>query len=169
MKKIDKLKNKKRELTLIIVIMIVLTLFFTGYSIGKGLADTTIKTRAEIAEPILVVENGEHINIMGATNEGVYDFKVKNFNDEGKITQVNLEYTIEIISNTDESIIFKLYKNENEIELENNKTKKMMLFTKGQQEDRYKLEILYDKTKVNSISDIIEDVQIKVHSEQVKV
>lgn len=169
MKKIDKLKSKKRELTLIIVITIVLTLFFTGYSIGKGLADTTIKAKAEVAEPILVVENGEHINIMGATNEGIYDFKVKNFDNEGKITQVNLEYTVEIISNTDESIVFKLYKNDNEVALENNKTKKMMLFTQGQQEDRYRLEILYDKTKSDSIADIIEDVQIKVHSEQVKV
>ena len=168
MKKIDKLKNKKREITLIVITTIVLTLFFTGYSIGKGLADTTIKTKAEVAEPILIVENGEHIDITGVETKGEYDFKVKNYDDKGKFTQVDLEYTVEIISNTDESIVFKLYKNDEEITLQNNKTQKMMLSRQGKQEDKYKIEILYDKTKVDSISDIIEDVQIKVHSKQVK-
>ena len=36
------------------------------------------------------------------------------------------------------------------------------------QEDTYKLEIKYDKTKNHSIEDIIQNVQIKVHSEQLK-
>ena len=38
----------------------------------------------------------------------------------------------------------------------------------SKKEDEYKLEIKYDKTKNHSLEDIIQDVQIKVHSEQVK-
>ena len=36
------------------------------------------------------------------------------------------------------------------------------------QEDKYRLEIKYDKTKSHSIEDIIQDIQIKVYSEQIK-
>lgn len=163
------LKNKKRELTLIVITAIVLTLFFTGYSIGKGLSDTVIKTNAEVAKPILIVENGKDINISGKENKGIYDFKVKNYDSNEITTQVDLKYTVEIISDTDASIIFKLYKNNKEIILQSNKTQEMLLSKNKKQEDVYKLEIVYDKTKTDSISDIIENVQIKVHSEQLKV
>ena len=44
-----------------------------------------------------------------------------------------------------------------------------MLITKDEkQEHNYKLEIVYDKTKSTSLSDIVENIQIKVHSEQKK-
>ena len=162
-------KIKTRELTLIIVITIILVLFFTGYSIGKGLSNSIIETDTEIAEPILVVENGPSIDITAINNKGYYDFKVKNYDEEGKLTQIDLEYTIEIISKTDESIEFKLYKDDEEISLNNNITDKIAISSKRKQDDRYKLEIMYDKAKVKSVTDIIQDVQIKVHSEQAKI
>ena len=39
---------------------------------------------------------------------------------------------------------------------------------KEMQEHKYKLQIIYDKTKNHSLEDIFQDVQIKVHSEQAK-
>lgn len=79
-----------------------------------------------------------------------------------------MTYNIEILSKAEESISFKLYKENEEIPLQNNKTENMKLQKEKMQEDNYKLEIIYDKTKNQSIEDIIQDVQIKVHSEQIK-
>lgn len=162
------MKNKKREITIIAIIGMVLILFFTGYSFGKGFSDTTVNTSAEIAEPILIVDNNPSINITTINNKGYYDFKIKNYDETGKINQVNLKYNIEVISNIDPTINFKLLKDDQEIEMVNLRTNDIMLAKGNMQDNNYKLEITYDKSKSNSIEDIIQNVQIKVHSEQVK-
>ena len=80
MKKIKiSFKNKKRELTLILVSFMVLALFFSGYSMGKEYSSTNIETNAKIAEPILIVENNPTIEINGKKQKEYYDFKVKNY------------------------------------------------------------------------------------------
>ena len=161
-------KNKKREIMLILLVVIVLALFFSGYSMGKEYSIVNIDTKAQIAEPILIVENNPIIEVNGKKEKEYYEFKVKNYRDNGEITQIDLDYSIEILTKTQESISFKLYKNEEEIPLENNQTKTMKLVSKIKQEDNYRLEILYDKTKNLSQEEILQDVQIKVHSEQTK-
>ena len=156
-------------LIIILAITIILLLFFSGYSFGKGYSSTSIETKAKIAEPILVVENSPTIEVNGKNEREYYDFKVKNYRENGEKTQVDLTYNIEILSQTEESISFKLYKENAEIPLQDNKTADMKLQKEEIQEDNYKLEIIYDKAKNKSIEDIIQDVQIKVHSEQVNV
>jgi len=160
--------NKKREITLISVSIMVLILFFSGYSMGKEYSSMNIEASAKIAEPILVVENSPTLEIDGKEQRKNYDFKVKNYKENGEITQVDLTYYIEILSQIQESISFKLYKNNQEILLENNKTANMNLKKENKQEDVYRLEIIYDKTKDTSMDDIFQDIQIKVHSEQIK-
>lgn len=162
-------KNKKRELTLMIVSFMVLALFFSGYSMGKEYSTTTIETNAKIAEPILIVENNPIVEINGKKQKEYYDFKVKNYKENGEVTQIDLSYNIEILSKAEETISFKLYKDNEEILLENNKTADMKLEKENRQEDCYQLEIIYDKTKSQSIEEIIQEIQIKVHSEQMKV
>lgn len=163
------LKNKKRELTLFLVSVMVLALFSSGYSIGKESSNTNIQTNAEIAEPILIVENSPVVEVNGRKEREYYDFKVKNYKENGEVTQIDLEYNIEILSQTEEAISFKLYKNNQEIALENNKTANMKLEKEKKKEDCYQLEIIYDKTKECFNEDIMQDVQIKIHSEQMKV
>lgn len=165
----ETLKIRRREITLILVIIMVLVLFFSGYSMGKEHSSTKIETSAKIAEPILVVENNPVIEMNGKETKEYYDFKVKNYKENGEITQIDLQYNIEIISQIEEAISFKLYKDNEEIVLENNKTKDMKLEKENIQEDCYRLEIIYDKTQNRSMKDILQDVQIKVHSEQEKV
>lgn len=170
MKKVKSpLKNKRREITLILVSVMVLALFFSGYSMGKEYSSTNIEASSKIAEPILVVENNPTIEMNGKKQKEYYDFKVKNYKENGEVTQIDLVYNIEILSKTEEAISFKLYKDNQEILLENNKTVDMKLEKEKVQEDCYKLEIVYDKNKSRSTADIIQDVQIKVHSEQRKV
>ncbi len=161
-------KNKRRELTLILVSVMTLALFFSGYSLGKEKSHVNIETKAKIAEPILVVDNNPVIEVNGKKQKEYYDFKVKNYKENGEITQVDLDYNIQILSQTQEAITFKLYKENEEIPLKNNQTETMKLEKGNVQEDNYHLEIIYDQTKNRSTNDIIQDVQIKVHSEQVK-
>ena len=161
-------KIQKREVVVLIIIMMVVTLFISGYSMGKGVSETKVNANTKIAKPILEVENNPEITITATNKKNTYDFKVKNYNANDEITQIDLLYTVEILTKTDESISFKLYKNEKEIPLENNKSQEMLLAKNEKKEDNYKLEILYDDAKAQS-RDIFQDIQIKVHSEQRKV
>lgn len=159
-------KIKRRNITLIILILMVFLLFFSGYSLGKGLSKTNIEANAKIAEPILIVENSQPVTITTTNNKGLYNFKIKNYNETGKITDISLKYTIEILSNI-EGVQYKLYKNDQEIAIQNKKTEEFILTNKEIQEDLYRLEIEY--LHENTTTDIFENIQIKVHSEQEKI
>lgn len=162
-------KTKKREMTLVLVSIMVLTLFFSGCTMGKEFSSTNIVANTKIAEPILIVENSPLIEVSGKKQKEYYDFKVKNYKENGQVTQIDLEYNIEILSPKEEAISFKLYKDKQEMLLDDNKTSNIKLKKEIEQEDFYQLEIIYDKNKNHSNHDIIQDVQIKVHSEQLKV
>ncbi len=79
-------------LTTILIIAIISVLLFCGYSMGKSIEEFIIKSKAEIAEPILVVENNSSIDITALNNTGTYTFKVKNYNEENQVTQTDLKY-----------------------------------------------------------------------------
>lgn len=147
----------------------VLILFFSGYSMGKEHSSVNIDTNAKIAEPIVIVENSPALEMNGKSKEEYYNFKVKNYRETGEITQIAMQYYIEIIAPTEEAISFKLYKEGKEIPLENNKTENIRLDKGKIQEDCYELEIKYDKTKQENTKDIKQEVQLKVHSEQLRV
>ena len=160
---------KKRELIVIFIIVLISLLYFSGYSMGKVYQNTNVQANAKIAEPILLVENGTMLQMNGESEKGYYNFKVKNIREDGKINQMDLEYYIEILTQTKEWFSFKLYKGDEEIKLENNKTENIVMKKGELQEDDYKLEITYDKEKIHSIDDITQDIQVKVHSEQLKL
>ena len=161
------MKNKKK-IIIISIFAIILILFLIGFSMGKGFSKSVINGTADIAKPIIEVNNGKEIEITNKENKGVYDFSVRNFNERGEINEANLFYNIEIISNLNETIDVKIYKEDQELKLENNKTEEMRLSHSIKQEDFYKVEITYNKDKNISIEEIIQDIQIKVHSEQEK-
>lgn len=161
-------KVNKNKIKIIIVIVVSLIIFLSGYCLAKYETAKDVLTNSKIAMPIINVEGEVTSKISALSNIGYYDFTVKNYNQE-KVSDVSLNYSIEIISSTDESISFKLYKGEEEINLENNKTEPIYIESLNQVEHSYRLEVMYDKTKSNSQKDILEDVQIKVHSEQARL
>lgn len=160
-------KNYKLITTILIFIIIILVLF-CGYSMAKAVDQILINGKGEIAEPILVVENNPSIDITALNNYGTYTFKVKNFNEQNKVTETDLKYYIEILSNVDDSITIELYQGDNKIKLNNNKTDYIQISKEEKQEVEYKIVIKYDKEKSNNIYDIMEKIQVKVHTEQVK-
>lgn len=162
------MKNKKK-IIIISILLIIMVLFLVGFSMGKAFSKTMINGNAKIAKPIIEVENGKEVEITSKDNKGYYDFVVRNFNSQGEVNEANLFYNIEVISDLSEAIEVKIYKENLELKLENNKTEEMRLSHSVKQEDHYKIEIIYNKDKNLSLEEIIQDIQIKVHSEQEKV
>ena len=153
---------------IIIILSIILVIFFSGYCLAKYELTQKMFFSSQVAIPILEVEGTEATKISAINNVGHYDFVVKNYN-ENKISDVPQIYSIEIISDTDEAIEFELFKEEEKIELANNKTNNFSIDGITKKEDHYKLKISYNKEKNNSQEDILNDVQIKIHSEQRKL
>ena len=163
----EKFKNRKKEITIIFIITLILLFFFSGFSMGKGYTKKDVKGNAEIAKPILEVENAGNLEITNTNNKGIYEFNVRNYNEQGEITDVDLEYYVEILDNIENnSTKIRLLKNDKEIEIKENKTAKFILTKDEEKQDNHKLEITYDKTKNINMEDIIKQLQIKVHSEQ---
>ena len=165
----EKNRNRKQELLLIGMILIIGITFFSGVSVGKAVYHTNIKNNTQIAKPILEVEKGSEIIITEENKKGEYTFKVKNYNQAEEISQVDLTYYIEILENDlENSIQYELYNQNEKIELKENKTKEMSFHKDLKEEQNYTLIVTYDASK-NTIEDIMQDIQIKVHSEQLKV
>ena len=159
-------KNGKL-LTATLVIIIVILLMFCGYSMAKIIGEVIIRGQAQIAEPILVIENNPSIDITETKKYGEYCFKVKNYNNQ-KQTEIDLKYYIQVISDLDKSIELKLYENGKQIKFENNKTDYIKISKDSKKENEYKLEITYNKDKSVSVNDIVQQIQVKVHTEQEK-
>ncbi|MCI8636746.1 MAG: hypothetical protein HFJ36_02635 [Clostridia bacterium] len=87
MRKKKTLKGHKREILLILLSIIVLALFFSGYSMGKEYSNTIVETKAKIAKPILIVENSPIVEVNGKKQREYYNFKVKNYQEDGEITR----------------------------------------------------------------------------------
>lgn len=138
---------------------------FTPVAFAKYKTSSQFNQRIEVAKPIFIVQGTEKSKISAINNIGYYEFTVKNYN-ETNISETGFIYTIEIISNTDESIKFELYNGDKQIELENLKTKELYIVANEKVEQKYKLKVTYDSSLGEKGKDILEEVQIKVHSEQ---
>ncbi len=137
-------------------------------TLAKYTTTEKIDNKLEIAQPIFQVKGTEIAKINSINNIGYYDFIVKNY-DKEKIGEVDFLYTIEVISDIDDSVKFELYKNGQLISLKNQKTEVMSIKGNIKTEEQYRLKVTYDETKGTNGKDILEDVQIKIHSEQGKI
>lgn len=162
-------KDKKiKYITLLIIIFMVILLFLCSISLAKNIEGVIINSGTQVAEPILIIENNPSIDITATKNHGIYSFKVKNYDNQNKISDVDMKYYIQILSNTDESIDFKLYQDNKQINLKDNKTDYIKMPKEEMISREYKIEITYDKNKNISVNDIIQKIQVKIHSEQGK-
>lgn len=119
------------------------------------------KSVSEIAEPILDINYDDKIVINEKNVEKIYNFKISNFK-ENKVTGVDLKYNIEFIPKND-IIDIKLFKEGEEIHLNNKKTDFVELGCDAPKTDNYTVKI---KFASNLIPNINEDLQMKIYSEQ---
>ena len=159
-----------KNITYILVLSIIFVLFLTGYSLGRNIGQISLKGKAEVANPIVEVYSNPKINITDENQQGIYTFFIRNYNTTGKITDVKIKYIVNIQDTIDEklksTIRYELYKNGNKVDLKDRNTEKMSLDNNKQQEDKYELKIFYNKDQSNFMQDIVEKIQVRVHSEQ---
>lgn len=153
----------KKEIIKIILVAFALTIILSTISLGKYFNKTKINVNSGGAIPIIKLEGEQKLIINNNQGNKVYNLAVKNYDENEQITQVELEYYIEIISKKNDDINFKIYKEEKELNINNNKTEKFLLTKENKQQDNYKIEILLNK-KISE--DILQNVEIKVYSEQ---
>lgn len=135
---------------------------------AKYIQYVEVKSSTEIAKPVFIVEGTEQSKINSINNIGYYEFYVRNYN-ETEISDIGFNYIIEVVSKQDKSITFELYKGDENIVLENLKTEKMYIGANEKIEQKYKLKVIYNKDLNEIGKDILQEVQIKVHSEQEKI
>lgn len=153
----------KKEIIKIIVVAFVLTIIISTISLGKYFNKTKINVNSGVAIPIIKLEGEQKLIINNNQENKVYNLAVKNYDENEQITQVELEYYIEIISKRNDDINFKIYKEEKELNINNNKTEKFLLTKENKQQDNYKIEILLNKKMSENI---LQNIEIKVCSEQ---
>lgn len=167
MEKIKKQNIINKNIKIVLILFVIILFLTTGYAFAKSVSQVVLNSKTEIAKPILVVENDSCIEISSPNKRGVYNFKIKNYDEEGKITDVNLQYKIEIKSKS-QDLRFKLYEKTDEIKLVDNKTDYISISNKQKEERQYSLTIYYDENDVEKVQDIIDQVQLKIHSQQLK-
>ena len=165
-------KKNLKNVTYVTILFIVILLLLTGYSMAKCISTVVLNYQVEIAEPIIEVKTNPAIDITDTLAEGSYTFYVRNYDKDGKISEVDIQYTIEIKDTIDENlkstINYELYKNGQKIELKGQKTNVMKLSHQNLQEDIYVLQIRYDKDASTYNKDILDKIQVNIHSEQPK-
>ena len=153
----------KKVILIIILVIFIIILICSKNSFGKYFSKTNIEVGTEIAKPIFKIEGDTTLNINTVKEKEIYQFKVKNYDEDNKITEVDLEYYIEIIPKENENIKCKIYKKEKELNMYENKTEKFLLTKEKMQEDNYKMEILL---KNISVQEFVQNIEVKVHAEQ---
>lgn len=163
--KMINLNNKKRITVWVFILVMVMLLFLSGPSIAKGTQRTNIEVNASIAVPIVKIEGELPIYINTSEKNQSYEFKIKNYDDEENLTQVDIEYTLEISKQIDNGILIKVYKEGKELKLENNKTEKFTFEKNQKQEDNYKIEILFINNSF-PIEEMEDNIDVKIYAEQ---
>lgn len=163
---IKKKKIIKAILAIIFVIIIILFwLIFGEKTFAKHIKTVASDNIEKIAKPVFVVDGSPNIKIDGI-HDTLYDFNVKNY-DDTQVSQVDLDYYIEIVNDSEADLGFELTKNGQVVELNDNKSNLIELSSLYKQNDNYKLQIK-NNNNPNIASDIKGNVQIKVEAVQSK-
>lgn len=164
--------NKKKILKvvllviLIIIILLLGLLFLRGKSFSKYKKNINTSGTTEIAKPVFEVSGSQNILIDGI-QDTVYDFSVRNYNDSG-ISEVALNYYIQIENNSDADLTFQLTKNGKLVNLTKNKTSLISLSGLERKSDDYQLTIKYTNNTAIT-NDIVGSVQVKVEAVQAEI
>lgn len=94
-----------------------------------------------------------------------YYFKVKNYNNSN-VNEVNLKYMLEITPLQDKAITLTLYKDNQKIDLNNQKTSYIEIGHTTKQEHQYRLNVKYNKNNQENSYDINSNIFIKASAIQ---
>lgn len=113
--------------------------------------------------PVFVVEGESNIKIDKNNLDKVYNFYIKNYEEE-KINDVDFKYTICFESNIQDKINLNLEKDGNNIIVNNNKTEEIIMKSEEKVEHLYHLKI----EPKEDVDELIGTLNIKVLANQMK-
>ena len=90
---IKKIKINKKIYKILIITILCLIIYFSGFCLAKYKTTKQVSSVSKIALPILNVEGAEITKISGINNKGYYNFVVKNYEND-KVSEVPLDYYI---------------------------------------------------------------------------
>lgn len=161
------MKNKKKFIILIIALCLILFLLciLTNSTYSKFFGKILGESKTEIAEPVFVLENTDKKIVDNSNQEVDYYFKVKNYNSSS-INEVNLKYMLEITPIQDKLITLTLYKDNQKVTLNEQKTSYIEIGHTTKQEHQYRLNVKYNKNNQENSYDINSNVFIKASAIQ---
>lgn len=161
------MKNKKKIKILIIALCLILFILsiFTTDTFSKFFGKIFGESKTEIAEPIFLLEHTDKKVVDNSNQEIDYYFNVKNYNDSS-VNEVNLKYMIEITPIQDKAIILTLYKDNQKIDLNEQKTSYIEIGHTTKQEHKYRLNVKYNKNNQENSYDINSNIFIKAYAIQ---
>ena len=160
------MKKYKILLGIIVMIALVILIFFSNTTFSSFISKITGQAKTEIAEPIFIIENTDSKVLDDNNTEINYYFNVKNYNDSNR-SETNLKYYIEVEpQNIDKSIVFTLYKDNEIVKLNNQKTDYIELDKNKDDTHSYKLNVKYNRENSNTNEDIKEKIFIKTYAIQ---
>ncbi len=148
----------------LLVTLIVLLSYRNTFS--NFFSKITGNSNTEVATPIFIMENSEKKVLNDEHTEVDYYFTIKNFDMNNNRSQTDLQYTIEITPKLDPSIILTLYKDNQVIGLNNQKTGLIELKQNSNTTHSYRLNVRYDRERTDATTDIRENIFIKASANQ---
>ena len=161
------MKNKKKIIILILTLCLILLMLtiFTTDTYSKFFGTILGESKTEVAEPLFVLEHTDKKFVDNSNQEIDYYFKVKNYNNSN-VNEINLKYMIEITPIQDKAIILTLYKDNQKIDLNEQKTPYINLGHSNKETHEYRLNVKYDKSELDNCYDISSNVFIKANAIQ---
>ncbi len=179
------MKSKIVKIVLIIVIVLVLIKLILA-SLGKYSSSAIADSEIDAAFFIINQTTEENNILLGevvpSDDDYIYTFKVSNFK-QNKISEVDLEYSISLITTTNLPLEYKLYKNDEELSInseifkddDGTYFKRLNVPSKGnfkhsnKQSDVYKLVVTFAseyKNDYKSYEGSIESVRVIIDAKQ---
>ena len=163
-------KEKRKYKIKIFLLLLLLFVCFIGISrsLARYSSQVTGKVIGNVTKPIMEIHGEQSILVTAIDPVGEYHFSIKNYNEQGILNEVDMEYQIEVICAIKEGITFELYQENEYLPLKNNKSAMKQLQKNQKQEMKYTLKVIYEKEKMQEQADVKESIEIKIHSIQKK-
>lgn len=167
-------KYKKRRIirtVLIVAIMILLIILFLllyRKSMAKYKEIINLSSEAEVATPVFIVDGLDNITVDGTAEQSIYNFTVRNYEGDD-ISDVGMEYYIEIVNDLGSVLSFNLSKDNKPVNLKNNKTENIKISGENKGQDNYQLAINFNKEQSQDDVDVKGEVQVKVVAVQEEI
>lgn len=154
----------KKVLIVFLIVVLIFLHIGTNVVIAKYIFESLENLKFKVEKPVIEIVSDNNKNYTIDSNEVEYKFKILNYDKKENVNNLDIEYYIELISNKLNFFNIKLQTENEELKLENNKTKCFNLLKNEKKEDNFYLYIeLKDNFKDDFDLNLEDSIQIKIN------